>query len=90
MLQFTQQPTNLSQSGLREPLFVGLGQKDGFEGRRLRKRVSLSYLEDPWFAMIYIARIQAPLLKKTLTASFLVGGLGFSRLLSLLVSSVRK
>jgi hypothetical protein len=31
---------NLSQSGQREPLFVGLSQKDGFEGQMLRKRVS--------------------------------------------------
>ncbi len=36
------QATNLSLSGLREPTFVGLGQNDGLEDRRLRKRVSHS------------------------------------------------
>jgi hypothetical protein len=34
VLQFTHQITHLSPSGLREPLFVGLGQKYGLEGRR--------------------------------------------------------
>jgi hypothetical protein len=34
VLQFTHQLTHLSPSGLREPLFVGLGQKYGLEGRR--------------------------------------------------------
>jgi hypothetical protein len=42
VLQFIHQSTHLSPSGLREPLFVGLGQKDGLDGQRLRNRVSHS------------------------------------------------
>jgi hypothetical protein len=70
-----------NQSGQQEPVIVGLGQKEGLEGQRLRKRVSLSSPEGPWLAMIQIAQIQAPLLMRNCSPS------GYSFLLGRKVSS---